>query len=92
MSDVTTVPILLDADTGYGNFNNARRLVRKLEDRGIAGTCCVVIVNSLFKQFIITPANKDFGRQNYKNRPVCLSPRLSIFLVSVSPPRQMNRY
>ncbi|KAL4224439.1 hypothetical protein ACF0H5_017891 [Mactra antiquata] len=39
MSDATTVPILLDADTGYGNFNNARRLVRKLEDRGIAGAC-----------------------------------------------------
>lgn len=39
MSDATDVPILLDADTGYGNFNNARRLVRKLEERGIAGAC-----------------------------------------------------
>eukprot|EP00054_Salpingoeca_dolichothecata_P012436 m.69020 g.69020 ORF g.69020 m.69020 type:complete len:322 (+) comp19948_c0_seq2:27-992(+) len=39
MSDATSVPILLDADTGYGNFNNARRLVRKLESRGIAGCC-----------------------------------------------------
>ena len=39
MSDATTVPILLDADTGYGNFNNARILVRKLEARGIAGAC-----------------------------------------------------
>ncbi|XP_060593301.1 phosphoenolpyruvate phosphomutase [Ruditapes philippinarum] len=39
MSDATTVPILLDADTGYGNFNNARRLVRKLESRGVAGAC-----------------------------------------------------
>jgi len=39
MSDATTVPILLDADTGYGNFNNARRLVRKLEERGVAGAC-----------------------------------------------------
>lgn len=39
MSDVTTIPILLDADTGYGNFNNVRRLVRKLEQRGIAGAC-----------------------------------------------------
>jgi phosphoenolpyruvate phosphomutase len=39
MSDATTIPILLDADTGYGNFNNARRLVRKLEQRGIAGMC-----------------------------------------------------
>lgn len=39
MSDNTSIPILLDADTGYGNFNNARRLVRKLEQRGIAGAC-----------------------------------------------------
>jgi len=39
MADVTTIPILLDADTGYGNFNNARRLVRKLEQRGVAGAC-----------------------------------------------------
>jgi len=39
MADATTVPILLDGDTGYGNFNNVRRLVRKLEDRGIAGVC-----------------------------------------------------
>lgn len=39
MSDVTTVPILLDGDTGYGNFNNMRRLVRKLEQRNIAAVC-----------------------------------------------------
>jgi phosphoenolpyruvate phosphomutase len=39
MSDCTRVPILVDGDTGYGNFNNARRLVRKLEQRGVAGVC-----------------------------------------------------
>jgi phosphoenolpyruvate phosphomutase len=39
MSDATTVPILLDGDTGYGNFNNMRRLVKKLEQRGIGGVC-----------------------------------------------------
>lgn len=39
MSDATNIPILLDADTGYGNFNNVRRLVRKLEQRGIAAMC-----------------------------------------------------
>ena len=39
MSDATGIPILLDGDTGYGNFNNVRRLVRKLEQRGIAGVC-----------------------------------------------------
>lgn len=39
MSDVTDIPILLDGDTGYGNFNNMRRLVRKLEQRSVAGVC-----------------------------------------------------
>ena len=37
--DVTTVPLLLDADTGYGNFNNSRRLVKKLEQIGVASVC-----------------------------------------------------
>ena len=35
MADASDLPILLDGDTGYGNFNNLRRLVRKLEQRGI---------------------------------------------------------
>ncbi len=39
MADATSIPILLDGDTGYGNFNNVRRLVRKLVQRGIAGVC-----------------------------------------------------
>ena len=39
MADATTIPILVDGDTGYGNFNNVRRLVRKLCQRGIAGVC-----------------------------------------------------
>src|SRR6202158_3318649 len=39
MADASDLPILLDGDTGYGNFNNMRRLVRKLEQRGIAGVC-----------------------------------------------------
>jgi phosphoenolpyruvate phosphomutase len=39
MSEGTDIPILLDGDTGYGNFNNARRLVKKLENIGVAGVC-----------------------------------------------------
>ncbi len=39
MSDATSIPIMLDADTGYGNFNNVRRLVKKLEQRGVAAMC-----------------------------------------------------
>ncbi len=39
MNDHVSIPILLDGDTGYGNFNTVRRLVRKLEQKTIAGLC-----------------------------------------------------
>ena len=39
MSDATSIPIMLDGDTGYGNFNNVRRLIKKLEQRQIAAVC-----------------------------------------------------
>lgn len=39
MADATSVPVLVDGDSGYGNFNNVRRLVNKLEARGAAGVC-----------------------------------------------------
>jgi phosphoenolpyruvate phosphomutase len=39
IGDAVKIPLLLDGDTGYGNFNNMRRLVQKLETRDIAGVC-----------------------------------------------------
>jgi phosphoenolpyruvate phosphomutase len=39
MNDSTSILIPVDGDTRYGNFNNMRRSVRKLEQRGIAGVC-----------------------------------------------------
>jgi phosphoenolpyruvate phosphomutase len=39
MTDAVGVPVLVDGDTGYGNFNSVRRLVRKLGERGVAGVC-----------------------------------------------------
>ncbi|OEU71675.1 MAG: phosphoenolpyruvate mutase [Desulfuromonadales bacterium C00003068] len=39
MSDASSIPIMLDADTGYGNFNNVRRLVKKLEQLGVGAVC-----------------------------------------------------
>ncbi|MGC1952168.1 MAG: isocitrate lyase/phosphoenolpyruvate mutase family protein, partial [Gammaproteobacteria bacterium] len=39
MADATSIPILVDGDTGYGNFNNFRRFVTKLCQRDIAGVC-----------------------------------------------------
>ncbi len=39
MADATSIPILVDGDTGWGNFNNVRRAVAKLCQRGIGGIC-----------------------------------------------------
>jgi phosphoenolpyruvate phosphomutase len=39
MADSVSVPILMDGDTGFGDFNNVRRLVRKLCQRNVAGIC-----------------------------------------------------
>ncbi|MCG2633090.1 MULTISPECIES: phosphoenolpyruvate mutase [Bradyrhizobium] len=35
--DSTELPVLVDGDGGFGNFNNARLLARKLRQRGAAG-------------------------------------------------------
>ncbi|MCL4380220.1 phosphoenolpyruvate mutase [Candidatus Dependentiae bacterium] len=39
MNDAADIPILMDGDTGYGNFNTVRRLVKHLERSGIAALC-----------------------------------------------------
>jgi len=39
MADASRLPILVDGDTGYGNFNNFRRFTQKIEQRGGAGVC-----------------------------------------------------
>jgi phosphoenolpyruvate mutase len=39
MSDAVTIPILMDGDTGFGNFNNVRHLVKKMCHKRIAGVC-----------------------------------------------------
>lgn len=39
IQDAVSIPVLLDGDTGFGNFNNARRLVCQLERAGVGGVC-----------------------------------------------------
>ncbi|NRP70932.1 Phosphonopyruvate hydrolase [Ensifer psoraleae] len=39
MADASGLPILVDGDTGFGNFNNARIVARKLKQRGASGIC-----------------------------------------------------
>lgn len=37
MHDAVQIPILFDGDSGFGNFNNVRHIVKKLSHYGIAG-------------------------------------------------------
>lgn len=39
MVDATDIPILFDGDSGFGNFNNVRHIVKKLSNLGVAGIC-----------------------------------------------------
>lgn len=39
MADAADLPILLDGGTGYGGFNQLRRVVPRLIRRGVAGIC-----------------------------------------------------
>lgn len=39
MVEATHIPIVVDADTGYGNSNNVIRMVRKFEAAGVAAVC-----------------------------------------------------
>lgn len=39
MSEVTSVPIVVDGDTGHGDFNTARRFTRRAERIGAAAVC-----------------------------------------------------
>lgn len=39
MSDIASTPIVVDADTGYGDFNNFRLFVAKLEQLGASAVC-----------------------------------------------------
>ncbi|MDE5465833.1 MULTISPECIES: phosphoenolpyruvate mutase [unclassified Bradyrhizobium] len=49
--DSSKLPVLVDGDGGFGNFNNARLLARKLRQRGAAGVAledsCFPKMNSL---------------------------------------------
>ncbi|QND69602.1 phosphoenolpyruvate mutase (plasmid) [Mesorhizobium loti] len=39
MADAAEIPILVDGENGFGNFNNARLVARKLRQHGASGVC-----------------------------------------------------
>ncbi|MCY4132864.1 MAG: phosphoenolpyruvate mutase [Nitrospira sp.] len=91
MSDATRVPILLDGDTGYGNFNNMQRLIRKLEQRRIAAVCIedklFPKTNSFLKGETQPMADVDefcgkikAGKDAQTNEDFCLIARVEAFI------------
>jgi len=95
MNDAVSIPILLDGDTGYGNFNNVRLLVHKLECRGIAGVC---IEDKLFPKtnsFINSESQSladidEFcgkikaGKDTQRNNDFCIVARTEGFIAGLS--------
>jgi phosphoenolpyruvate phosphomutase len=53
MNEASSLPVIADCDTGFGNSNNVIHLVKKYENSGIAGICIedkvFPKVNSLFE-------------------------------------------
>ncbi|CAN7238081.1 MULTISPECIES: phosphoenolpyruvate mutase [Mesorhizobium] len=39
ITDMVDIPVLVDGDSGFGNFNNARLVARKLRQHGASGIC-----------------------------------------------------
>lgn len=39
MIDAVEIPVLMDGDSGFGDFNNLRRVVKKAQQIGVAGIC-----------------------------------------------------
>ena len=102
MSDATHIPILLDGDTGYGNFNNMQRLVRKLEQIGVAGVC---IEDKLFPKtnsFIASPSQEladieEFcgkikaGKAAQQDKDFCIVARTEAFIVGAGLSEALKR-
>lgn len=101
MRDATELPILLDGDSGYGNFNNVRRLVQKLEQRGINGVCIEDQIfpkrNSLSsgQKTLVNP--REFagkikaGKDSQRAEDFCLVARLEGFIAGLTLPEVLER-
>ena len=60
MTDATSIPVIADCDTGYGNVNNAIYMVEQYEKNGIQGIC---IEDKLFpKVNSFVPGRQELAR------------------------------
>lgn len=102
MSDATSIPILVDGDTGYGNFNNMQRLVKKLEQNGIAGVCIEDKVFPKTNSFIqsnnqLLADIDEFcgkikaGKDAQKDKDFCIVARIEAFIAGLGLKEALKR-
>ncbi|RVK84292.1 hypothetical protein CN150_36170 [Sinorhizobium meliloti] len=58
MGDATSIPVLVEGNSGFGNFNSARLPAKKLEQRGASG---VAIEDKGFPKMIPPSATASAG-------------------------------
>jgi len=65
--DATNIPVIIDADTGYGNINNVTRALREFEKIGASAICFEDNIypkrNSLFDGKIPILSTKEMGNK-----------------------------
>ncbi|MEK8023472.1 MAG: phosphoenolpyruvate mutase [Candidatus Hydrogenedentota bacterium] len=101
MCDATQVPIMLDADTGYGDFNTARRLVAKLEHRGVAAMCIednlFPKTNSLLELQMPLASSAEFAgkiravKDTQKDPDFCVIARVQAFIAGLGLEEALRR-
>lgn len=93
MRDATSLPILLDGDSGFGDFNIVRRLIFKLEQRGVDGVCVEDKLYPKRNSFVdcdqkVCDAEAFTGKikaakDTQKNENFCVIARLEGFIVGL---------
>ena len=101
MRDSVEIPILLDGDSGFGDFNNVRRLVEKLEKRGVDGICIEDKVFPKRNSFMKTPQQladvEEFSgklkaaKDTQKRADFCVVARLEGFIAGASQNEVLTR-
>ncbi len=101
MRDASTLPILLDGDSGFGDFNIVRRLILKLEQRGINGVCIEDKLYPKRNSFIecdqkVCDADSFTGKikaakDTQKDNDFCVVARLEGFIVGLPFEQVMER-
>ncbi|MCP3658845.1 MAG: phosphoenolpyruvate mutase [Bacteroidetes bacterium] len=102
ITDSVKIPILMDGDNGYGNYNNVRILVKKLNKLGVQGIC---IEDQLFpkKNSLLNNVKHELedinsfcdkikvAKDHQKNEKFCVVARLEGFIAGYNKNEVIHR-